>query len=189
LVALAWLRPTAWDLGLVYLHPLVALVFLDRELAIHRPQWQRTYRRLLVALPLALAGLWWHLADAPSLPGSDALTVRITSHAGANILSGVSSHLLVATHTFLEMLHYGVWLVAIPLVSLRRLPWRIASVPLARRSRAWHVAIVGLLAIGALAVIGFWAGFLADYPRTRDVYFTVAMLHVLAEVPFLLRLL
>jgi hypothetical protein len=26
-----------------------------------------------------------------------------------------------------------------------------------------------------------------DYATTRTVYFTVAMLHVLAEVPFLLR--
>jgi hypothetical protein len=34
-----------------------------------------------------------------------------------------------------------------------------------------------------------WGGFVADYPLTRDIYFTVAMLHVLAEVPFLLRLL
>jgi hypothetical protein len=34
-----------------------------------------------------------------------------------------------------------------------------------------------------------WGAFLADYPLTRDVYFTVATLHVLAEVPFLLRLL
>ncbi len=87
------------------------------------------------------------------------------------------------------MLHYGVWLVAIPLVSVRTFPWRISEVPLARRSGLWRTAIAGLLAVGALVVIGFWAGFLADYPRTRDVYFTVAMLHVLAEVPFLLLLL
>jgi hypothetical protein len=32
-----------------------------------------------------------------------------------------------------------------------------------------------------------WLCFLADYPTTRDVYFTFAMAHVLAEVPFLLR--
>ncbi len=189
MIGLAWFKPAAWDLGLVYLHPLVALTFLDRELAIHRPAWQPAYRRLLALLPLALAGLWWRLADTPSLPGSDGLTLRITAHAGADILSGVSSHLLVATHTFLEMLHYGVWLVAIPLVSVRTLPWRIAGVPLARRSRPWRLAIAGMLAVGALVVIGFWAGFVADYPRTRDIYFTVAMLHVLAEVPFLLRLL
>jgi hypothetical protein len=34
-----------------------------------------------------------------------------------------------------------------------------------------------------------WVGFLADYPLTRSVYFTVALLHVLVEFPFLLRLL
>ena len=36
-------------------------------------------------------------------------------------------------------------------------------------------------------VLLLWGCFLADYPTTRDVYFTVALLHVLAEVPFLLR--
>ncbi len=167
-IGLAWLKPLAWDLGLVYLHPLVALCFLDRELAIHRLAWQRTYRRLLVALPLALAGLWWHLADAPPLPGGDALTARITAHAGAEILSGVSNHLLVATHTFLEMLHYGVWLVAIPLVSLRTLPWRIAGVPLARRSRAWRVAIAlsaGHWRAAGRRILGRLSGRLSAHPR------------------------
>src|SRR5262249_8352270 len=32
LLALNWLAPLTWDLGLVYLHPLVALWILDREL-------------------------------------------------------------------------------------------------------------------------------------------------------------
>jgi hypothetical protein len=36
-------------------------------------------------------------------------------------------------------------------------------------------------------VAAFWAGFLIDYPLTRSLYFTVALVHVLAEVPFLLR--
>lgn len=189
LVAITWLVPQAWDLALVYLHPLVALWFLDREIGLHRPGWRTAYRVSLCAVPALLAGLWWHLGNAPNLPGSDALSLRITQHAGADILRGVSSHALVATHTFLEMLHYGAWLVAIPLVGLRQRPWRAATIPLARRSSAWRLAIVAILVCGALAVIGFWAGFLADYPLTRDVYFTVAMAHVLAEVPFLLRLL
>jgi len=42
---------------------------------------------------------------------------------------------------------------------------------------------------GAVAMIVLWGAFLADYSTTRDIYFTVAMLHVLAEIPFLLRLL
>lgn len=187
-IAAAWLWPRGWDLGLVYLHPLLALVFLDREIGRQRRAWQRAYRACLLALPALLALLWWRLADTPSLPGRDALSARITDHAGSGVLHDISSHLLVSTHVFLETLHYGVWLVMIPLVSFASAPWEFAHVPLARRSRTWRMAIVGTLAVGLLVVVGFWAGFLADYPLTRDVYFTVAMLHVLAEAPFLLRL-
>jgi hypothetical protein len=187
LLAVNWLAPQAWDLGLVYLHPLVALWILDRELRRRRPEWRRAYHVCLACLPLLLGALWWRLANTPDLPGNDALTVRITQHAGAKILQGVSSHLLVATHTFLEILHYSVWLVAIPLVSLRGSWWRLDSFPLGRRSFGWRVGLGGALAAGAVVVVVLWGCFVADYPTTRDVYFTVAMLHVLAEVPFLLR--
>jgi hypothetical protein len=187
LLALAWVSPQLWGIALVYLHPLVALWILDRELRRSRPGWRRAYHGCLLCLPVVLGVLWWRLVDAPPLPGVDALTVRITRHAGATVLSGVSSHLLVATHTFLEMLHYSVWLVAVPLVGLRAAPWRLDRVPLARRSPHWRWALGGVLALGVLVVVGLWGCFLADYPITRDVYFTVAMLHVLAEVPFLLR--
>jgi hypothetical protein len=95
--------------------------------------------------------------------------------------------LLVATHAFLEMLHYSVWLVAIPLVGLRTAPWRLTAVPLARRSTRWQRAVGGLLLAGGLLVLLLWGCFLSDYAAVRDVYFTVAMVHVLAEVPFLLR--
>ena len=189
LVAGVWLCPAAWEIGLVYLHPFIALWFLDRELARRRPAWQRAYRRCLPAIPLALAALWWRLADAPPLAGNDMLTMRITQHAGAEIITSVSSHALVATHTFLEMLHYGVWLVAIPLVALRAAPWRLTTVPLARRSAWWQRGVVLTGIVGALIVVVLWGGFLANYPLTRDLYFTVAIGHVLAEATFLLRLL
>src|SRR6185312_8346907 len=188
-IGLAWLWPMAWDLGLVYLHPLVALWFLDRELGKQRPQWQSVYRRVLPLVPVLLGLLWWQLANSADLPGVDALSIRITHHAGAGILQGISSHLLVATHVFLESLHYAVWLLAIPLISVGAAPWRVDQVPLARRSANWRTLVRAILIAGAAVVVLFWAGFLADYPQTRDVYFTVAMLHVLAEVPFLLRLL
>ena len=189
LMAANWLWPIGWSLVLVYLHPLVALWFLDREITKTQPAWSTAYRGSLLLVPLCLAALWWNLWSAPSLPGSDVLTMQITQHAGGGILSNVSTHLLVSTHTFLEMLHYGVWIVAIPLVSVRMAPWRLANVPLARRSSVWRWAIGGAVAAGVLVMLVLWGGFLADYPLTRDIYFTVAMLHVLAEVPFLLRLL
>jgi hypothetical protein len=187
LVAAAWLVPPQWGLGLVYLHPLMAFWLLDRELRRSRPQWRPAFHACLACLPLFLAVLWWKLAGAPPLAGGGELTERITQHAGAGLLPGVSSHLLVATHTFLEMLHYGVWVVAIPLVGLRAAPWRLAAVPLARRGAAWRRGLAAFLAFALCVVLALWACFLVDYATTRTVYFAVAMLHVLAEVPFLLR--
>jgi hypothetical protein len=187
LVALAWYAPQAWDLALVYLHPLVALWFLDRELARRRPKWLAAYRLCLTTIPILLAALWWRLADAPPLAGQDMLSMRITQHAGAGVLRDLSPHALVSTHTFLEMLHYGVWIVAIPLIGLRTVPWKLQSAPLVRRSIAWRRGVIGVIVLGLAIVLILWTGFLANYPLTRDIYFTVAIAHVLAEVPFLLR--
>ena len=80
-------------------------------------------------------------------------------------------------------------------IGLRAAPWRLAAVPLARRGTAWRGGLAAFLAAGLCVVLALglgvvlvlWGCFLADYATTRDVYFTVAMLHVLAEVPFLLR--
>lgn len=187
LVGLVWALPGWWDVGLVYLHPLVALAFLQRELRRRRPEWLPAYYLCLACVPLLLGLLWWRLAASPSLPGEDALTARITRHAGAAFLQGVSSHLLVSTHTFLEMLHYGVWILAIPLVGLRSAPWKLDTIPLFRRSPGWRRGVL-LFSLGGIGlVLALWACFVADYPATRDIYFTVAIFHVLAEFPFFLR--
>jgi hypothetical protein len=189
LVGLNWLAPQVFALALVYLHPLVALWFLDRQLRRTRRGWSRAYRVWLALLPLALAVLWWRLAATASLPEDGELALRIVRHAGAGIVPGVSSHLLVSTHVFLETLHYGVWLVGVPLVAGAGLaPWRFRSIPLVRHREGWPRLIRTLLVAGALVVVLLWVCFIADYATTRDVYFTVAMAHVLAEVPFLLRM-
>ncbi len=185
LIAVAWLVPPFWSLALVYLHPLMAFWLLDRELRRSRPEWRPAFHLCLATLPLFLGVLWWRLADAPPVL-ADALSQRIAEHAGADTLP-FSPQLLVATHTFLEMLHYGVWVLAIPLIGLRSVPWRVQTVPLARRSPTWRLGVLLFLACGLGVVILLWACFLADYSTTRSVYFTVAMFHVLAEVPFLLR--
>ncbi len=186
-IALAWLAPLAWDLALVYLHPLVALWILDREVRRSRPRWRPAYHAALVCVPLGLAGLCWRLADAPPLPGDDGLTLRVTHHAGADLLRGVSSHLLVAVHAFLEVVHYGVWLLAVPWCARGSALWRLERAPLARRSAGWARLVRGVTLAGLALVVALWLAFLIDYPVTRDVYFTLALAHVLAEVPFLLR--
>jgi hypothetical protein len=184
LIALSWLAPLAWDLALVYLHPLVALWLLDRELLRSRPEWRRAYHLALCCVPVCLAGLWLQLHAAPHLPGDDALSWRIAQHAGADFLRGVSSRFLVAAHAFLEVVHYAVWLLAIPCCAGA---CAVERMPLARRSPSWLGGLRLFLAAGAGVVVLLWAGFLIDYPATRDVYFTLAMAHVLAEAPLLLR--
>ena len=200
LCTLNWLAPEFFSLGIVYLHPLVALWFFDRHLARTRPQWLRTYRRCLCLLPLVLVGMFWQLSRTAALPDDNGLFWRITQHAGAQLLPNVSSHVLVATHVFLELLHYGVWLVALPLIAplaktgnrrganarKRNAIWRV---PVARHPRGFPKLVATALAFGVFLVAILWFGFSVDYATTRDVYFTVAIAHVLAEAPFLLKML
>lgn len=186
---LIWLQPDLWVLGLVYLHPLLALLILDRELR-NKPEWLTAFRRCLACLPLVLLSLWWHLADAPNLAGRDWVTGQIVRQAGGGLLAHVSTHLLVATHTFLELLHYGIWIVILPLVGLGIEPWRTdAKLPLARRSPRWRRALVAFMIVGASLAVLLWVCFLADFALTRDLYFTISIFHVLAEMPLLLWLL
>jgi hypothetical protein len=187
LIAGNWLLPFAFSMALVYLHPCMALVILDRELKKSRPHWRPAYHMLLLLMPVFIAVLWFRLHDAPPLPGSDPLTSAITAHAGDWFFTGVSNHFLVALHTFLEMVHYGVWVLVIPLIGLRAMPWRLETIPAARRSASWKRGVAVFLAFGLFIVVLLWACFLVDYGTTRYIYFLAALLHVLAEIPFLLR--
>ena len=187
LCSLNWLAPQLFSLGLVYAHPLVALWFLDRHLLRTRPEWVRAYRRSMLLLPLLIVGICWRLAGTTSLPDDNGLAWRITQHAGTEILPNVSSHLLVSLHVFLETLHYGVWLIALPLIGARGVPWDIKAIPLFRHPRGFPRTVVLLLVLGFALVLLLWSGFAIDYAATRDIYFAVAIAHVLAEAPFLMR--
>jgi hypothetical protein len=101
------------------------------------------------------------------------------------------------------MLHYGVWLIALPLIAPLAKPverlsptinkrariWNVKTVPLARHPRGFPKLVAAALAFGVFLVVVLWFGFTVDYATTRDVYFTVAIAHVLAEAPFLLKML
>jgi hypothetical protein len=189
LIAGNWLMPFAWNFALVYLHPCMALVLLDRELARNHSPWRRSYHGLLLLLPVFVLGLWFTLRDSPSLPGIDPISLAITAHAGDWFLPNVSSHFLVALHTFLEMLHYAVWVLVMPVVGLRGMPWKLETIPVSRRTLGWRRAVVLFLFTGLFLVFLLWGCFFVDYATTRQIYFLVATLHVLAEVPFLLRML
>jgi hypothetical protein len=188
LCSLNWFRPDLFSLAIVYVHPVVALWFLDRHLSRTRPEWLRTYRRCLFVLPFVLVGMAWQLSQATPLPDSNGLFWRITQHSGAELLPQVSSHMLVSVHLFLEMLHYAVWILALPLIGASARFWEVKTVPIARHARGFPRLVAGLLVLALAAVVFLWLSFSIDYSTTRDIYFTIAIAHVLAEAPFLLRM-
>lgn len=185
--ALNWLGPQLFSLAVVYLHPLVALWFLDRQLRRSRPKWLGAYRRCLSLLPLIIGAICWQLMNSPSLNDDNGLAWRITQHAGAELLPNISSHLLVSVHVFLEMLHYVVWIVALPLLASSASVWNLATIPLVRHPRGFPGLIMLGMAFSLFLVGLLWLGFTFDYAATRDIYFAVAIAHVVAEAPFLLR--
>ena len=147
----------------------MALWFLDRHLRRTKPEWLKTYRRCLALLPLLLAGMLWQLSRTASLADDNGLFWRITQHAGADLLPNVSSHMLVSTHVFLEMLHYGVWIVALPLIGATGAIWSVKSIPVASHSRGFPKLIAAFLICGlfvvAAAVVWLFSELHADARR------------------------
>jgi len=183
-----WLAPELFSLAIVYAHPLIALWFLDRHLRRTRPKWLPAYRRCLMLLPLLVGGMLWQLSRTASLADDNGLFWRITQHAGAELLPNISSHMLVSVHVFLEMLHYGVWIVALPLIGASGVIWNVKTIPVASHSRGFPKLVAAVLVFGLFVVALLWMGFSLNYSATRDIYFAVAIAHVLAEAPFLLRM-
>lgn len=189
LAAFAWVVPQYWSLALVYVHPFVAMWFLERQIRRTRPEWLAAYHYCLATIPVFLVVLWLSLSGQQNLNEETNLFWRITQHAGSGILPGVSSHLLVATHVFLESIHYFVWILLIPLVDRRAVPWRLGDIPLFAKKGGFPRLVVGAIAVSGLLVAALWFGFSVDYTTTRDVYFAIAIAHVLAEFPFLIKML
>ncbi len=189
IASFVWLEPQYFSLSLVYLHPFVALWFLERQLRRTRKDWLRAYHFCLAAIPLFILVLYFLLANAPDLPNETNLFWRITEHAGSGILPSISSHFLVAAHVFLETIHYAVWILLIPLVDRRAVPWRLKEIPLLANRKGFPKLFLAALSVSLFLVFALWFGFSVDYAATRDVYFALAMAHVLAEFPFLVKML
>ena len=188
LAALAWMVPQYWSLALVYIHPFIAMWFLERQIRRTKPEWLNAYHYCLLSIPFFLLILWTTLSGQPNLSEETNLFWRIGQHAGSEILPSVSSHLLVATHVFLESIHYFVWLLLIPLVDKRAIPWRLGDVPLFANANGIPRIFAGFLIVSGGITLALWFGFAADYTTTRDIYFAFAIGHVLAEFPFLIKM-
>lgn len=184
---LVWSTPGHFAIALVYSHPLVALVMLDLELRRSKPHLVAPYRMALGLVPVMLGILWWQLSSAPSIAQTDPVIAQICRHAGADWLSGISTHFLVAAHTFLETLHYAAWLLAIPLLSAGWKKWRPRSLPVTVLGTPLKRIVRSLLVFSSFAVAVLWLCFAVDFNLAREWYFLLAMIHVLAEIPFLIR--
>ena len=90
------------------------------------------------------------LSGQPDLPADSNLFWRITQHAGGEIVPGISSHILVATHVFLETIHYAVWILLIPLVDWRALPWKVNEVPLFANKSGFPRMVTAVLGVSCL---------------------------------------
>lgn len=189
IAAFVWLAPQYFSLSLIYLHPLIALWFLERQLRRTKKEWLKAYHLCLLTIPVFVFVLYLFFANAPALSNETNLFWRITEHAGSGILPSVSSHFLVAVHVFLETIHYTVWILLIPLIDRRAIPWRIREIPLAAADKGFPKIVYGILAVSLLLVFALWFGFSVDYETTRDIYFAFAIAHVLAEFPFLVKML
>ena len=189
IAAAAWAAPQYWSLSLVYLHPLVAMWFLERQICRTKPEWLRAYHICLASIPIFLILIWIFLSGQPNLPEETRLFWRIAQHAGSEILPGVSSRLLVASHVFLESIHYFVWILLIPLVDRRAVPWRLNDIPLFSNANGIPKIFAAFLLFGFIGIVALWFGFATDYTTTRDIYFAFAIGHVLAEFPFLIKML
>ena len=187
--ALAWAAPQYWSLALVYIHPLIAMWFLERQIRRTKPEWLRAYHVCLATIPIFLVLIWLAFSAHPNLPDETRLFWRIAQHAGSEILPGISSHVLVASHVFLESIHYFVWLLLIPLVDRRAVPWRLKDIPLFSNASGIPRLFVAFLVFSGVVVFALWFGFAVDYTTTRDIYFAFAIGHVLAEFPFLVKML
>lgn len=187
LIALIWLSPGYFGVSLVYMHPFVALFMLDIELRRSKPHLVAPYRLSLTLIPVLIGALYWQLAGLPTIEQTDPLVAQICRHAGADWITGVSVQFLVATHTFLEMLHYGVWLLAIPLMAAGWHHWRPRSLPITVVSSTARRMVSVALVFSTFAVAVLWFCFGVDFNVAREWYFLLAMVHVFAEIPFLIR--
>ena len=95
----------------------MAFWFLDRHLRRTRPDWvERTIAAWFVPLVVAMI---WFFSHNDRAAGRQRSVLANYATCGSRASARCFSHLLVSVHVFLEMLHYGVWLFALPLITAR----------------------------------------------------------------------
>lgn len=179
LLGAMWAWPTLFTLVLVLGHPVLALIILGRELRAFRRPELRVYHQVMATVPIGL------LVMVSGLHQQGQMT---TDEIRSFFTLSLGSPVFLAAHTYLELLHYAVWIGVLPwLASITRRE-KLALFPALRKSARRLLAARAFLLMGVVVTTLLWWGFSVDFETTRDLYFRFAIFHVLVEFPFLLRL-
>lgn len=178
ILAVIWAYPTIFTLTLVLGHPILAVIILGRELAAFRRPELSYYKLFVLAVSiglLCLLGSFW----GQGLSGNNEI------HSFMVVVT--DTPLFIAVHTYLELVHYLVWIVLLPWLAWMTGRSSLSVMPALRKSvvRLWGARIV--LLGGAFLGVLIWWGFQVDYRLTYELYFQLAIFHVLIEFPFALR--
>ncbi|MGE4159902.1 MAG: hypothetical protein AB7F75_12490, partial [Planctomycetota bacterium] len=111
---------------------------------------------------------------------------RIAWQVGWPVL-GINPGFLISTHLFLELVHYMIWVLIIPAWGFRIRPHDTRTIPLAHLSPMARRAIKTILVGSTLFVLALWGGFSLKPHQTWEIYFTLAIGHVLLEFVFVLK--
>jgi hypothetical protein len=170
---------------MLFLHPLLGLWILEREIRRTRKTWLNSYHWCLLSIPIAVLGLFLFLNGVPPDTANSQTLTRLSGNPGNMLFADASPAMMLSIYAFLQMVHYAIWVVAMPIVSQSWKRWRLDFMP-ALRNRAKLQAMVRIgFAMSGLAVICFWIGYKLDYTATLDFYVLLSTLHVLSEVPFM----
>ncbi len=179
------LPPQVFTLAIVYVHPAVGLWIFERELRRTRKSWLKTYHLCMLTVPAAvlllifwLSGTTYDAAYARSLS-------ELSGNVGTNLFKSASPAVLLAVYGFLQMVHYGVWVFAMPLATRSWERWRFDRLPALKNRLIVRTLCGYVFGLGAVALCAFWVGFKLDYASTMNLYVFLSTLHVLAEVPFM----
>ncbi len=174
--------PEIFNLCVSYVHALIGVWILDRELMRTRKDWVRPYRWCLLTVPLCIVFLIIWFYGQSSLVGSE---MTLSQSIASLIFAPSISPLYLGLFAFLQMVHYGVWVFAMPIAAQSWKRWRLNRIAVMRNRQPLSRVMSVVLMFGLASVGLFWIGFRVDFATTNQVYATVATLHILAEIPLL----
>lgn len=179
------LSPSMFTAAIAYAHPIIGICIMEREIRRTRKSWLKPFHKCLLAVPLAVGLLYLTLQGVASDKIYSETLVKVSGNTAYHLLPEISPAVLLAGYAFLQMIHYGLWIFIMPLVTKSWRRWKTENLPIARDRKQLRPFINLALFVGVLAIVGFWTGFYFNRSTTMEIYVTISALHIVAELPLL----